>query len=88
MWKGLTSLIKACKLRCALPVQNGMNGMQEVLTCNVTSTMADQPGACGRGYVCAPLPQADVKAASAAAASASSWGLSPAPNAFQGETPH
>ena len=66
-------------------MQNGMNGMQEVVTCNVTSTTDDQAASpCARGYVCAPLPQADIRAADNAAQSASTWGLSPIGNPLQG----
>ena len=70
--------------KCRL-MQNGMNGMQEVVTCNVTSTTDDQAASpCARGYVCAPLPQADIRAADNAAQSASTWGLSPIGNPLQG----
>lgn len=66
-------------------MQNGMNGMQEVVTCNVTSaTDAQAASPCTRGYVCAPLPQADIRAADNAAQSASTWGLSPIGNPLQG----
>ena len=66
-------------------MQNGMNGMQEVVTCNATSTTDDQAASpCARGYVCAPLPQADIRAADNAAQSASTWGLSPIGNPLQG----
>ena len=68
-------------------VQNGMNGMQEVITCNVSSSTGDQSSACGSGYVCAPLPSADIRASGNAAHSASAWGLAPAANPMQGAPP-
>ena len=68
-------------------MQNGMNGMQEVITCNVSSSSGDQSSACGSGYVCAPLPSADIHAAGNAAQSAAAWGLAPAANPMQGVCP-
>ena len=64
--------------------QNGMNGMQEVITCNVSGSSGDQSSVCGSGYVCAPLSTADIHAADNAAQSAASWGLAPAANPMQG----
>ena len=65
-------------------VQNGMNGMQEVVTCNSTTTAISLPSTCAGGYVCAPLPNADIRAANNAAESAASWGLTPPANPLPG----